>query len=149
MGNQSDEIERHIEAQRSELGENLGELKDKVKNAVDWRAQFEERPLAMMGLAFGGGVLLSALLPSFHRSNGRSNGTLRRAEEGGVGYVAGERRTELMKPKSEAWKKASQTLDGVKGALFAVAATKVTNYLEELVPGFTEQFRKWEGHKSY
>jgi hypothetical protein len=148
MGNQSDEIERHIEAQRSELGENLGELKDKVKSAVDWRAQFEERPLAMMGLAFGGGVLLSALLPSLPRSNGKSNGSLMRHSSEGD-YPSMESRTELLKPKSEAWKKASQTLDGVKGALFAVAATKVTNYLEELVPGFTEQFRKWEGQKSY
>lgn len=148
MGNQSDEIERHIEAQRSELGENLGELKDKVKSAVDWRAQFEERPLAMIGLAFGGGVLLSAILPSLPRSNGRSNGSLVRTSSEGD-YPSLERRTELLKPKSEAWKKASQTLDGVKGALFAVAATKVTNYLEELVPGFTDQFRKWDGHKSY
>jgi hypothetical protein len=148
MGNQSDEIERHIEAQRSELGENLGELKDKVKSAVDWRAQFKERPLAMMGLAFGGGVLLSALLPSLPRSNGKSKGSLVRTSSE-ADYPAVERRPELLKPKSEALKKASQTLDGVKGALFAVAATKVTNYLEELVPGFTEQFRKWEGHRSY
>lgn len=156
MGNHSDEIERHIEEQRNELGEHMSELQEKVKNAVDWRAQFEERPMAMMGLAFGGGVLLSALLPGIPRSNGKkhkySNGYLERVSENRDSSYAGvERRTELLKPeaKSEALSKASETLNGLKGALFAVAATKVTNYLEELVPGFTEQFHKWEARKSY
>src|ERR1039457_4370277 len=39
-----------------------------VKRAVDWRVQFEERPMSMIGLAFGGGVLLSTLIGGRSRS---------------------------------------------------------------------------------
>ena len=68
MGETSDQIERHIQETRNDLGDNLSELQDKVKTAVDWRAQFEERPGTMLALAFGGGIVLSALLPSGRRS---------------------------------------------------------------------------------
>jgi hypothetical protein len=68
MGETSDQIERHIQETRNDLGDNFGELQDKVKTAVDWRAQFEERPGTMLALAFGGGVILSALLPSGRHS---------------------------------------------------------------------------------
>jgi hypothetical protein len=63
MGETSDQIERHIQETRNDLGDNFSELEVKVKTAVDWRAQFEERPMTMVALAFGGGILLSALLP--------------------------------------------------------------------------------------
>jgi len=59
MGETPDQIERHIYEKRSELGENINELQQKVKTAVDWRAQFDQRPMTMLGLAFGGGLLLS------------------------------------------------------------------------------------------
>ena len=149
MGDRTDEIERHIEEQRHELSENVSELQEKVKSAMDWRAQFEERPLVMMGLAFGGGVLLSTLLPRIPRSNGRKHSkTLQRIsdEHGNISSASSSYDPEILRPakKSEALRKASETLNGVKGALLAVAATKVSNYLEELVPGFNEHYRKWE-----
>jgi hypothetical protein len=149
MGDRTNEIERHIEEQRHALSENVSELREKVKSAVDWRAQFEERPLAMMGLAFGGGMLLAALLPGISRSNGkRHSRTLQRISdnEGNFSPVSSSYNPEILRPakKSEAWQKASETLNGVKGALLAVAATKVSHYLEELVPGFNEQYRKSE-----
>jgi hypothetical protein len=71
MGEASDQIERHIQETRNDLSENLSELEEKVKTAVDWRAQFEERPMTMMALAFGGGLLLSAVLPSARSSRRR------------------------------------------------------------------------------
>ena len=64
MGDTSDQIERHIQETRDDLHDNFNELEEKVRTAVDWRAQFEERSMTMMALAFGGGMLLSALLPS-------------------------------------------------------------------------------------
>ena len=73
MGETSDQIERHIQKTRNDLGANFSALEEKVKTAVDWRAQFEERPVTMMALAFGGGVLLSALLPSVRSSRRRSS----------------------------------------------------------------------------
>src|SRR5258708_37593063 len=63
MAESSDELERHIQEIHHDLKDNFGELEDKVKSAVDWRAQFAERPGTMLALAIGGGILLSALLP--------------------------------------------------------------------------------------
>ena len=62
MGEKADLIERHIQQQRGEFGDNVLELKQKVRRSVDWRVHVEERPLTMLGLAFGAGVLLSVLL---------------------------------------------------------------------------------------
>ena len=58
MGERTDQIERQIAETRGELGDNLGELQNKVKSAVDWRAQFQQRPGTLLAVAFGGGVIL-------------------------------------------------------------------------------------------
>ena len=79
MGETSDQIERHIQKTRSDLRDNFSELEEKVKTAVDWRAQFEERPVTMMALAFWGGVFLSVLLPSARSSRRRSSEDRRNA----------------------------------------------------------------------
>jgi hypothetical protein len=44
---------------------------EKVRNTFNCRAQFEERPMTLLAVAFGGGVLASALLPSGSRRRGR------------------------------------------------------------------------------
>jgi hypothetical protein len=71
MGEKSDQIERHIRKTRNDLSENFSELEEKVKSALDWRTQFAERPGTMIALAFGGGVLLSAIFSS-RRSSRRA-----------------------------------------------------------------------------
>jgi ElaB/YqjD/DUF883 family membrane-anchored ribosome-binding protein len=71
MGETPDQIERHIYEKRSELGENIHELQQKVKTAVDWRAQFDQRPWVLMGAAFGGGVLLALLFGGRRLSHGQ------------------------------------------------------------------------------
>src|ERR1700738_3792692 len=64
MGEKPDQIERHIQHQRSELEDNISELEEKVKSAFDWRVQFEERTALMLGAAFVGGAIVAAILPS-------------------------------------------------------------------------------------
>lgn len=59
MGETPDQIERQITAERVELGQNLRELQSKVEQTVDWRVQFAKRPMALLGAAFGGGLLLA------------------------------------------------------------------------------------------
>uniref|UniRef100_Q01ZE8 DUF883 domain-containing protein n=1 Tax=Solibacter usitatus (strain Ellin6076) TaxID=234267 RepID=Q01ZE8_SOLUE len=53
---------RQIERTRGELGANLNELEYKVKEVTDWQKQVQKHPLTMIGIAFGGGILLSHLL---------------------------------------------------------------------------------------
>jgi hypothetical protein len=62
MGERADALELHIRQERQELEENIQELEGVVKGAVDWRVQTRQRPLAMMLLAFAGGVVLAAIL---------------------------------------------------------------------------------------
>ena len=61
MGETTNQIEWEIAQKRSELSDNLIELKHRAKAAVDWRSQVEERPGTMLAVAFAGGIALSAL----------------------------------------------------------------------------------------
>ena len=56
MGEKSNQIERQIQAERGELGRNLNELLSKVQEVTDWRAQFQKRPMVMIGVAAGGEI---------------------------------------------------------------------------------------------
>jgi hypothetical protein len=112
MGERSDEITRDIEQTRAELGFNLQELEHKVKGLVS--------PLTMIGLAFGGGILLGMAIGSRHSPPGYRQGI----------------------STSSQFRRASNTWDTVKGALIEVAAWKVQNFLQEAIPSFGEEFRK-------
>ena len=67
MGERSDQIALEIEQQRAQLGANLHELEIRIETATDWREQFRKYPFMMMGLAFGGGLILSGMLPPKRR----------------------------------------------------------------------------------
>lgn len=153
MGEKSDQIERHIEQTRNELGENISELQEKVKSAVDWRAQFQERPMTMLGIAFGGGVLLSALIGGKSRSRSESRSfddswtrvTNRESAPSSFATNPGSFFDKL--GAGDRSRKVSDAWENIKGALLGVAATKARAYIEELVPGFDEHYRKTEASR--
>ena len=137
MGEQSDQIEGHIRDQRNELGEHINELQEKVKRAVDWRVQFEERPMTMIGLAFGGGVLLSTLIGGRSRSRRtkpvdkqRNASWDQRADRADFG-TNGSAAYNTSEP-SESWR-------NIKVALAGVAATKFGRILDSIISGFNEE----------
>ena len=143
MDETSDQIERHIQETRNDLGDNFNELGDKVKKTVDWRAQVEERPGTMLGLAFAGGVILSALLPSGRRSR--------------TTYAGAEspRRRNVWSPSglSSALpvSKQSETRHGVEAladALVGIAVTKASRFIDSWVPGFEREFSSAKADKS-
>jgi hypothetical protein len=124
MAERPDQIERHIESTRNELGNNLQELQHKVKQAADWKTYYERNPMMMVGLAFGGGVLLSGFL-------------------GGKTGSPGQRdriRSERGPDRSQV----NQMLETLKGALIGVTATKLRTVLDQVIPGFNEQYQKIE-----
>ena len=61
MDQTTHEIEAHIEETREDLGSNLNELERKVKSMTDWKQQFRNHPMVMLGVAFGGGILIALL----------------------------------------------------------------------------------------
>ena len=137
MGETTNQIERYIENKREDLGSNVQELEQKVKSATDWRQQFQQNPLTLIGVAFGGGVLLATVMGGRERQ--RFSETRSRES-----YV-----TEAPHAATDHQKhKALETWDNIKGALIGVAATRFKDFVSEVVPGFEEQFRRTESQKS-
>lgn len=142
MGQAASQIENHIENKREDLGSNLRELEDKVKSVTDWRHQFGNRPLVFLGLAFGGGAVLSSVI-------GRPFGGRRHASYNSdhrtVGTDASPRTRRATSP---AMQKAFAAWENVQGALIGIAATKVKDYADGIIPGFADQYRQAEAeHK--
>jgi hypothetical protein len=131
MGQTTNQIEAHIENKREELGANLKEFEQKVKSVTDWKHHFENNAMTMLGVAFGGGVLLASMLGSSKSRGGRRSYTPPNAPESYAGSNLQRR-------------KALETWDNIKGALIGVAATRFKDFVGEVVPGFQEQFHKTE-----
>jgi hypothetical protein len=143
MDETSHQIERHIEQTRNDLDDDLNELGDKVKKAVDWRAQFEERPGTMLGLAFAGGIVLSALFSSGRRS--RSTYALGGSPRGRQAW------TPPVPSSTHPASKPSETRQNVEalaGALIGVAMNGASRFIDSLVPGFEREFSSARASKS-
>jgi hypothetical protein len=133
MGQTTDQIENQIESTREDLKSNLRELETRVKSAADWRRYFAEHTGTMVAAAFGGGVLLAAML------GGRSS----RSAAGQLGSSAasahqwnGVTRREVL-----------ENLDSIKSALVATATTRFKSMLGEMVPGFNEHLARTEADR--
>ena len=144
MAEQTDQLEKHIQSKRNELGQNLEELESKVKSAGDWHTYFERYPMTALGISFGGGILLSMLMGS-NRSN-------RRPMAGdNIGWQENQSRAAAYPARQAggARDKMAETVDTIKGALFGLATAKVQDILSDAIPGFREQYQKTERQKDY
>jgi hypothetical protein len=135
MGETSDQIERHIQATRNDLGDNFSELQDKVKTAVDWRAQFAERPSTMLALAFGSGVILSALLPSGRRLRSNYDEAWKPAPSRDLTPSLQSATPPAGKPNET-----RQTVEALGGALAGVVVSRMSRFIDSLLPGFEREF---------
>jgi hypothetical protein len=123
MGATTNQIERHIEKTRDDLGSNIQELERKVKSATDWKQYFRNSALTLIGLAFGGGVLLASA----------SGGERRHSSSSYSNSPQARQRDNVL-----------ETGDNIKDALLGVAAARFKNYVGEVVPGFKEQLARAE-----
>lgn len=129
MGQTTDQIEDHIETARDDLKSNFQELETRVKSVTDWRRYFREHPGAMLAVAFGGGVLLSALT----RRAGSS--------PGGTSYEG------IRTAASGARHRVHETFDSITSALVGAAAAKFKGVLGQAVPGFSDELARSEGER--
>jgi hypothetical protein len=133
MDQTADQITHDIRSKRDDLRSNLEELEGKVKSVTDWRRHFEKHTGAMIAVAFASGALVSILSSGRNsRGVGRSLGAASTSENLPRGSDVGTRNELLAK-----W-------DSVKSALVGVAATRITGYLNQIVPGFHEELQKTE-----
>jgi hypothetical protein len=139
MDETSDQIEHHIRETRNSLSENFSELEDKVKTTLDWRAQFSERPGTMIALAVGGGALLAALVGTGSSRRRSRNG--RDETDRNVPDVSDRHRPSNDKGPGQG----TQTLNALKGALVGVAVTRLSEFIDDLIPGFRREFEEQVG----
>jgi hypothetical protein len=131
VGQRVDQIEANIDGARAELGANLEELERRVAGLTDWRAHFEARPLLFLGIAFAGGAAVAASL-----------GPERAPRAGFAPIPGGEPRRNM--PALLHKEYALTTWDNVKGALVGLAIERFLQHAGEIIPGFTDQFRRAE-----
>jgi len=144
MAEQTDQLEKHIQSKRNELGQNLEELESKVRSAGDWHTYFERYPMTALGISFGGGILLSMLIGSNRSNRGRMVAD-------SVGWQENPSRmlANTAQAAGGARDKMAETVDTIKGALFGLATAKVQDILSDAIPGFREQYQKTERQKDY
>jgi hypothetical protein len=139
MGETTNQIEWEIAQKRSELSDNLIELKQRAKAAVDWRSQVEERPGTMLAFAFAGGIAFSAL---FSALRGPAKVYTERSSSGNaVEYDSPIPRTSA-RPPSKLATATRKNLDALGGALLGIVATRTTSILEGILPGFQSEFER-------
>lgn len=138
MGETTNQIEWEIAQKRSELSDNLIELKQRAKAAVDWRSQVEERPGTMLAVAFAGGIVLSAL---FSALRGPAKVYAQRPSGNAVEYDSPISKTSPRSP-SRLTTATRNNLDALGGALLGVVATRTTGILEGILPGFQREFER-------
>ena len=134
---ESHQIESHIEDERIRLHSNLRELESRVRSATDWHEQFRSRPMILLGAAFGGGMLVAAIT--------RGSRTRRYRESYRKFGVRKPETLEHAKPKKDSspvMENASRAWENVKGALIGVAAQKIKEYADGVVPGFSREYDK-------
>lgn len=123
MGEGIEQIVRDLEQQRGELRGNGVDLGQKANRSVEWRALCDDHPLTMLGVAFAGGVLASALVGSRTRASARTPGVaLPAATPSQAGCT---------------WRR-------VMGALMALATARAAVAVEQVLPGFQAEYTKAE-----
>ncbi len=170
MGQRSDEIKKHIDTKRSELSENLEQLEQRVKNTTDWRVQFDKRPMVMLGVAFGAGLLASAVIPirgrsrksrtsySGYASTGAGSypgsSALSQAYAGSQGSAGsqgysgsseGGTWTGSSKQPSATRREMRKTwsmLDDIRASLISLGSSRLRDYLGNMIPGFQDHYRR-------
>jgi hypothetical protein len=128
MDEAADKIEAQIDRTRERLGSNLRELEHKIDAATDWRDQFQARPHLFLGGAIASGALLAAAL--------RLKSSRQVFDSSNEAPFASVPRNGV-----DGREQALALWNDIKGALLGVAATRITAYISELVPGFDEHFR--------
>jgi hypothetical protein len=128
MGETPREIEQHIHVARVELGNNLNELETRIRDATNWRTHVNRKPLTMVAVAFGAGVVLAALIGG-RRSRSRERMGYYENEHSSARPLREHRRSE-----------ARDRLGKIGGALMGVAADRALHFLSDMIPGFRRNY---------
>lgn len=127
---QFERIKVDIEDSRADLQGNLRELERKVGDAADWRYQFRQRPYVLLGAAAAAGAVLGVLA-----GPRRPNGYRRSIAHDPTPHSVSNSMTSNLVP--QAW-------ENIKAALIGVAAARLQDMMEEVLPGFKHHYHAAE-----
>lgn len=137
MGEVTEQLTWNLANERRQLERNLHELEDKVTALRDWRTYYRRQPVAVLGAAFGGALLLGLI------GGRRSSSVQSFASEA---EDRPQRRFRLSPPLvssvDRAAHQASDTWTRISDALLGVAAAKAIDYVGRRVPGFREEYER-------
>ncbi len=124
MGENINQIQRDIRAERHELGRNLRELEAKAQQLADWRTYYRSNPKLLLGIALSGGLVLGAI-----SARGQSS----RDDE------PREISDKLSRPRGRTRSQFEDTWQRISDGLLGLASAKVIEFVANAVPGFREQ----------
>ena len=131
MTDDTNDLQRVLETEKSALADNLAELAQRARDLTDWRAQVRANPMPAMGLGLGAGALLAMLMT-------RRSPRVRTLAVGRA--VPAERLTD----GDLAFPPAHPTVDRIVNALVGVAMTKALEIVAEVVPSFMDHLEDEE-----
>ncbi len=98
--------------------------------------------MTFIGLAFGGGIALAAMSGSSGRRVRRYN------SPSNAGSSESSSRNRVSTPPSPAMEKAQKAIENIKGALVGLAASRVKEYADQIIPGFSKHYQNAEAEQS-
>jgi hypothetical protein len=122
--NHSESIEHEIVDAQRNLGRQLSEAGERVREVIDWKTHYRRNPAAMLAAAAAAGFVLSSL--TGERASSDDEHSPRRATSRG----------------SSAMNNATETM---LDALVATASIKAAEYIEQWLPGFHQEFTRRQG----
>jgi hypothetical protein len=126
VGQQPEDIERHIHETRARLDDNVAELRESIRSRLDWRRQLQSHPLAGTATAFAVGLTLSLLLGRARTSARRRARSRRLVAE----FAGGRARIRAGAPRAS-WNELIETL-------IALGPDRVRALFSELLPAFRQ-----------
>ncbi len=122
MTESPDALRQTIADTQDDLSRNLEALESKGQDLVDWRAHFDKRPLAMLGVAFVGGLLAANMV-----SGGRSS------RNGSSDTFSG-----TAPKKSKDQRETNETWNRLRSGLGVAAAGVAMEAISKALPGLKE-----------
>jgi len=142
MGESTSQIEWDIASERNALGRNLHELETKAKSLTDWRTYYRNHPLAMIGLALGGGVVLGVVTSARRgrdwKASRELDSTYPDTSYPDTTYPKTPRLTSATTARVR--RQFGDTWDHIADALLGVASAKAIEYVSEMIPGFRDEY---------
>lgn len=129
MTESPDALRQTIADTQEDLSRNLEALESKGQDLVDWRAHFEKRPLAMLGVAFVGGLLAANMV-----SGGRSS---RRETDSTLGEMSSSR-PKPQRDTNDSW---SRLRSGIGVAAAGIAMEAISKALPGIKENVIEPIR--------